>query len=298
MCTLDQLSIGLLKFNSLAQGIGLLPRIALMTPSNAFFICCDPARCSSCNAMPCSIPHSLQELELTDVTLSDAMLAALGECLLMERSAVDNKRESVSRTPPPPPPSPPVYGFPTGLSPPRYPPPAPRRQGTSSQGTSGARGADRRSYGSNGMSPDESSREHENGRGEIATLRTLTLGCCEGISASALENFLALNGAEGDDSGRGGDGSSGRDIGEGEKATERRGNGWPATLGGGGGGRTVTSQRNVLMGGAPSTGVSRASSSIALSTVQLRGCRALQDRALKLLAVRARGRLKNIQVGC
>lgn len=164
-----------------------------------------------------------------------------------------------------------MYGTPTGMSPRRYPPPPPARD------TAGATFGGRSNLGSGSC-------------GEVVGLRTLILGNCEKISAIAFEAFLSI--AAG--SGGGHDGDAGRA----DAGTLGQGRGNAAAVGAGGGGRgggtMGGSAADGRRGGVDGAGGERGDG--VLSTVRLMGCRNLDDRGLKLLAVGMRDRLKDLQV--
>lgn len=247
-----------------------------------------PMSMSLAMPIPTSSLDSLQELELTDVTLDDAMLRALGECLLGRKA-----EGSVSDSSPPPAPSPPVYGSPTGLSSLRYPPPVPRRQ----IGASSLRRNHGAGFRGSQWSPTISDKGViASGRGScgIAALRTIILGRCEGISSSAFDEFLALLGTEVAGNECEGDGGRRGYPGKVDHIHVPSMTAQPTT--GGGKGRVVSSKGSASARNAFGGESGRLSSSMALSTVRLRGCRALEDRALKTLAAGVRGRLKDIQV--
>lgn len=101
--------------------------------------------------------------------------------------------------------------------------------------------------------------------GSVVSLRTLILGHCGGVSEEGFDTFLALMGGGG--------------------------GGWdaPATTRRGGKGGGSSGEGGDVVGRGPAPGM-------ALSSVRLKGCRALGDRGLALLCGGAGGMLSDVQV--
>lgn len=277
--------------------------------------------------------NSLQVLELTDVALDDAMLQTLGECLSLVRTTAEGPATTTTtgggssggsasfRLPAPAAPSPiNVYGTRTGLSSLRYPPLATDGVGVVGPTCTGG-GASSGNYNGEGGSSNDGS----GCGGEVISLRTLVLESCERVSASAFEAFLSIVGGGGGGSNGDGDRVYGGAIGGGRYShtvgtevgttfragTERREGGASGSSSGGGSvggidGGMGQRQGNQDAAAASAVGVGRLKSGgdggalgngMALSTVRLIGCKALDDRGLKLLAAGVRDRLKDLQVG-
>ncbi|CAN0441711.1 unnamed protein product, partial [Ectocarpus fasciculatus] len=198
---------------------------------------------------------SLQVLELTDVALDDSMLAVLGEAF------------SAARLPPAP------------------------VEGAAAAAAAAAAAGGARAEPYNSFFPSASASaaaaaavSHQDGGGgggevaAVASLRTLVLGRCGGVSEAAFEAFLDLVGGGGVvRAGLAGKcGSSG-------SSEERGGSSRISRSSGGSDGEDAAA--------------AAAGGGLALSRVRLEGCRALGNRGLALLCNGARERLSDIQVG-
>lgn len=123
----------------------------------------------------------------------------------------------------------------------------------------------------------------------IATLQTLILGRCGGISQAGFQTFFTQPGWERTV------GVATGTISSKDRNGFRHDNGGGSSSGGGVGGMNDTGYRR----GGSARGAARGTrpENMTLSTVRLQGCMALGDRELALLCAGARGALCDIQVG-